>query len=1558
MKKKHYSAHKTSKRVNAFICALVLIFTLVFSAFDTTEEYSESAEDKTTVFTDEVGSQTDPGSDVESGEPTPAPTSEPTPAPTSEPTPAPSEEPEEPEVNDEELPKIDSAVLDMVEMTLTLEVSDPEGSNGAEPSGVDSVVVDGKTVDEQDGKYVYKLTGEKTSFEVVVADNAGNERTETINIELPTINSIDSAVLNMENKTLTVNVGKNVKSVAYGKTAIEVNNDNNGSCVFEISEEETSFDVVVTDKAGNRCKVSIAMPVVSTYNTWAYQNAGEAATCDLIVTLNNADEKTTVNDTGKDENAGYYRIRNVENGKVELTIVKGNLTTITKVETTLLKFDMSPEMIQLKNPKQGRIIFKLDTLELNLADYSVYHFKAKEKEDAEEINQDDITADFVMKAEHKGEVFTKVFDLSKETPLIYRYVDVSCFTPYYICLVKDGNMLAYRCDSIYRDNKDPYIVSISLPESKAQFDKDANYYSAAIEMTVEANDREPDSKNERKSGVASVQLGYKAEVSDQKKDENNVIFEKQDDQGENYVIYEIKNLGYHSKTEKGEEWKAELSGDFFKTTVNDAKDLYIVVTDFADNKTAVPISDVSKNDDIESNKIIIGGKGNLEVSITADGYHNENEDNNVYWYGPKDGKNYQWKVTGKAANNGGGISGHTIFVDGNSVELEDGSVSEDGSVVSYTIDNKAENVDNAENFDAEKSEYTVGFSATNDLTGYTAYAADITLKLDETAPTIETFSYNKPEDASSDAKTVEATTYGLFFRADTTIFFNVADKESGVETVTAKLIDKSGENVNDTENAAVELKDGTYEYTVDANFKGDVEFTVTDNVKNSKTYYASDLMIIETQEHHTNEGNHVTIDHPDTDCHRADKDKTDLYNPDVALDITVSDKFCGIKEVKIVLTGGIEKTVTLKSSDKKPFGSDNTSEPETVSADGIFTEVGFTYKIDGKEIDGKEIDGIKVDLSKNITATVTMTDNAGNTSVNDYTFAIDTKDPIVTVAYSNNDVANKKYFKENRIATITVEDDNFEYSEAYLDCDTTGTIKYNKDSVTVTFSEDGEHTLRVSAIDFAGNTAKNINTAKNTEAPWEFIVDKTPPIITVVYNNNDVLNGEYFKAGRIANINVDDKNFANNAEVTIGASIAEGTKPSAKFVWTDTGVGNINFSQDGDYTLKITAVDLAGNPAEEVVSESSAPWKFTVDTTAPTLEIGGVTNNTAYDGAVAPSFTYHDINFNESASSIVISGVKHQRGALPGTSKNDSMGGSFEADNIRVVKEADDIYTITASIVDKAGNTTEKTVTFSVNRFGSTYDFDDSTKALLKDFYTPKSKEVVIYEVNVSKLKDQTVTVSNNGESKTLAEGKDYTIKYTSNGWMQYAYIISADVFDKDGNYDVVVTSVDEAGNKNTNRTVKKDGGVVEATAVNFVVDTTKPTVVIDGVKQGKQYVAATRNILVRYDDNVGTAKVELYLNDKLIATYEGKDLAKLEKNEIPYEAGAQNSWQTLKAVSYDNAGNVSDEATARFLLTSNLFVQFIHNIVAILIFVAVVLAIIFLVWKRRNADKNKAAAV
>ena len=43
-------------------------------------------------------------------------------------------------------------------------------------------------------------------------------------------------------------------------------------------------------------------------------------------------------------------------------------------------------------------------------------------------------------------------------------------------------------------------------------------------------------------------------------------------------------------------------------------------------------------------------------------------------------------------------------------------------------------------------------------------------------------------------------------------------------------------------------------------------------------------------------------------------------------------------------------------------------------------------------------------------------------------------------------------------------------------------------------------------------------------------------------------------------------------------------------------------------------------------------------------------------------------------------------------------------------EKMDDLYTLTAKSVDKAGNETEKSVLFSVNRYGSVYVLDDATR--------------------------------------------------------------------------------------------------------------------------------------------------------------------------------------------------------------------------------------------------------
>ena len=72
----------------------------------------------------------------------------------------------------------------------------------------------------------------------------------------------------------------------------------------------------------------------------------------------------------------------------------------------------------------------------------------------------------------------------------------------------------------------------------------------------------------------------------------------------------------------------------------------------------------------------------------------------------------------------------------------------------------------------------------------------------------------------------------------------------------------------------------------------------------------------------------------------------------------------------------------------------------------------------------------------------------------------------------------------------------------------------------------------------------------------------------------------------------------------------------------------------------------------------------------------------------------------------------------------------------------DDIYTLTAKVTDKAGNETTSSITFSVNRDGSTYEIGSSTKALIDKKYTNKPQDLEITEINVDDLTTIEITYS------------------------------------------------------------------------------------------------------------------------------------------------------------------------------------------------------------------------
>lgn len=88
----------------------------------------------------------------------------------------------------------------------------------------------------------------------------------------------------------------------------------------------------------------------------------------------------------------------------------------------------------------------------------------------------------------------------------------------------------------------------------------------------------------------------------------------------------------------------------------------------------------------------------------------------------------------------------------------------------------------------------------------------------------------------------------------------------------------------------------------------------------------------------------------------------------------------------------------------------------------------------------------------------------------------------------------------------------------------------------------------------------------------------------------------------------------------------------------------------------------------------------------------------------------------------------------------------------------DDIYTLTAKATDKAGNETKSSITFSVNRDGSTYELGSGTKALVDKKYTNKPQDLEITEINVDDLTTIEITYSLDGKIVTLKEGEDYTI--------------------------------------------------------------------------------------------------------------------------------------------------------------------------------------------------------
>lgn len=605
--------------------------------------------------------------------------------------------------------------------------------------------------------------------------------------------------------------------------------------------------------------------------------------------------------------------------------------------------------------------------------------------------------------------------------------------------------------------------------------------------------------------------------------------------------------------------------------------------------------------------------------------------------------------------------------------------------------------------------------------------------------------------------------------------------------------------------------------------------------------------------------------------------------------------------------------------------------------------------------------------SNNVTLTITVEDYAQNITTVTRTFKVDNCAPRVNVSYNpETSQRGNEYFNQTRTVAVTVTDLNYETASLSINGEERA-LTPGEDGISgsmeYTFAADGDYTIELQAKDSAGNSSsvKNGKTEGKVQwtgaAPWHFVIDMTAPVITVSYDNNSSRNGRYYKASRNARISIQETNYdAGNTRGTITATL-DGQQISAPALNLAAQNTTVNFSADGDYAMKIDCEDLAGNRA----TYTGEP--FTIDQTAPEIAIN-VKEYSANTGSITPEITMTDINFDRrgwSAPMQVLSGLNATAKTADWSNSNSTIrhGVRVSYVNLQKSKQNDGVYILTAKVTDLAGNDTTKTVTFSVNRFGSTYvAYDTATQKLLDVGYGKTAPTIKIQEINPNEIRNEKVVLSTGSESVTLKKGTDYTVETTTGKdcWNGALYSVKASVFEKngklaEGSYELTFFSEDSANHSNSNRA--NEAGL----PVRFTLDTSAPVVVITGVDNGDRIRAASRDVTLFYSDSSGIKEIIIYLDGKEYLRLSAEELAK-HPDSYTFTVDQSNSGRVLSVKVLDAADNEVKTDDIRFFLNSSAFLQYLHNAVLLAITgavlaLAIVLAILLIRRKKRAAHAS-----
>ncbi|MCR5687658.1 MAG: hypothetical protein K6G58_06520 [Lachnospiraceae bacterium] len=308
-----------------------------------------------------------------------------------------------------------------------------------------------------------------------------------------------------------------------------------------------------------------------------------------------------------------------------------------------------------------------------------------------------------------------------------------------------------------------------------------------------------------------------------------------------------------------------------------------------------------------------------------------------------------------------------------------------------------------------------------------------------------------------------------------------------------------------------------------------------------------------------------------------------------------------------------------------------------------------------------------------------------------------------------------------------------------------------------------------------------------SDASFEYRYDSSCPVIYV----QGILSGDAYDRSAVLEAAASDRD--SDVFISYTAERRIGDRLIKTVATTDGPQTRIDFTEDGKYFIRLWAEDSAGNCSPEITRS------FSVDTTPPTVSIGGVTDSVDRRD---PTEVTVDVGDNIYEGTMV--NIKLTKTALLKNENIPIEGYELMADHdIRTVNiNSDGDYLLEVSAADAAGNVTQELRRFRIDSTApdiliSGLDEGDITNALPTLRF---SVGEMFYESTVM----SSILEKKEAKGYVVAESKDRVMK-AANDHMDIEV-------QKEGEYRLTCIAADRSGN-------------TARSHINFKVDRTPPVI-------------------------------------------------------------------------------------------------------------------------------------